>query len=316
MQSLWLTVGTQLATICERKFGKPGERALLFSNSKYADACRSYMRHHSPTLISVRVVEYTICPPSANDPQAIKLEAFDDIPSCIELYVVFSPTDSWALAKSYWQHTGNGISSRMGERCLASLGISPEESSSDTTNTKTKANDVLNKPSLKSSSRYGSARYQQKGMKSPSGINTPTLLPPTSIATPISSNSDQDQVTLDHTAYLEERYGRNLPLSSSHVAKRALKRRIAGVLLRDITSVTNAENGEIRELLGADESELEGKGIPVERVLGESTRGVKNVKEDDVWLYPTGMSAIWHSHQLAMSVRSKEGEVGKTICFG
>ncbi|KDQ51407.1 hypothetical protein JAAARDRAFT_534542 [Jaapia argillacea MUCL 33604] len=36
----------------------------------------------------------------------------------------------------------------------------------------------------------------------------------------------------------------------------------------------------------------------------------KVVTEDDVYLYPTGMSAIWHAHQLV------DGTQGKSVCFG
>ncbi|KAG8704170.1 hypothetical protein FRC09_003718 [Ceratobasidium sp. 395] len=66
----------------------------------------------------------------------------------------------------------------------------------------------------------------------------------------------------------------------------ALRRRIAGVLVDDSPPAETPE-------------------------LGASKRGV-DVTEDDVFLFPTGMSAIWTSHQLALAARPQH----KSICFG
>ena len=96
----------------------------------------------------------------------------------------------------------------------------------------------------------------------------------------------------DQTTYLEERYGRNLSQDAATFAKRALRRRIAGVLLRDEPADWNA--------VGSANSELR-----------PSTRG-PGVTEDDVYLYPTGMAAIWNAHQAISGVRS----AAKSVAFG
>ncbi|KAG8984508.1 hypothetical protein FRB90_005266 [Tulasnella sp. 427] len=62
-----------------------------------------------------------------------------------------------------------------------------------------------------------------------------------------------------------------------------------------------------------------GKFDPLERWEGPLRwRGVKSISEDDVYLHPTGMSAIWHSHQLALGTAEKRTgkSAGKSICFG
>ena len=97
----------------------------------------------------------------------------------------------------------------------------------------------------------------------------------------------------DHFNYLEERYGRNMPLESASAAKRAMRRRIAGVLVRDTPSDWSTAGGHEAE-------------------IGPSTRGVEGVTEDDVFLYACGMSAIWSAHQLALVTRP----AAKSICFG
>lgn len=97
----------------------------------------------------------------------------------------------------------------------------------------------------------------------------------------------------DHTTYLEERYGRNLPVEAAAFAKRAMRRRIAGVLIHDTPNHWSQAGEQSTE-------------------VGPSTRGVKEVSEDDVFLYPTGMSAIFSAHQLALGTMPS----AKSICFG
>ena len=87
--------------------------------------------------------------------------------------------------------------------------------------------------------------------------------------------------------YLEQRYGRNLDVAAAQLAKGALRRRIAGVLVRD----ESAAGGEVE--------------------VAQSVRGAA-VTENDVFLFPTGMSAIWSAHQLALDVRGAK----KSVCFG
>lgn len=79
-------------------------------------------------------------------------------------------------------------------------------------------------------------------------------------------------------------------------AKRALRRRIAGVLVRD-----NVQDGPQGPCAGAQDAEI-----------GPSSRGVQDVGEDDVFLFPAGMAAIWNAHQLCLRARP----LAKSVCFG
>ena len=89
--------------------------------------------------------------------------------------------------------------------------------------------------------------------------------------------------------YLEERYGRNLDISFAGRAKIALRRRIAGTL---------RDNVDVNEALLT-----EGVG---------NGRSYKGVDESDVYLFPTGMSAIWTAHQLVLNSLPPK----KSVCFG
>lgn len=251
----------QLARICEQKFGVSGEQAMLFPTQRIADACRTFMLDRASqqgTVVSVRLVQFFIAPENASASTA----------SSVELHIVLFPADAFPLAKQFWQHTGLGISSRLAEHCLSML---PDE-------TRPTSPTLTSPRPMKRSNRHYA--------KQPSFSSSP----PTP-GTPEGAISEA--LSADHVTYLEERYGRNLPVEAAAAAKRAMRRRIAGVLVHDTPSDWSL----------AGEQNIE---------LGPSTRGVKEVSEDDVFLYPTGMSAIYSAHQLALGALPP----AKSICFG
>lgn len=164
-------------------------------------------------------------------------------------------------------------------------------------------------PLISASALSSKLRYSTKSRSASRGPHGLSDSPPDSLAAsleslpPLSASTSSLQAAIEQdedvlTRYVEERYGRNLDLSLAPLAKLAMRRRIAGVL-----------------------REAPGKAIPLKNISAAqaegSTRGVTGLTEDDVWLYPTGMSAIFHSHQIAMGAREEEGgEVGKSVCFG
>jgi len=52
-----------------------------------------------------------------------------------------------------------------------------------------------------------------------------------------SSSSNAQPLKEDQSVYVEQRYGRNLDVVAAEQANRALRRRIAGVLVRDESTV-------------------------------------------------------------------------------
>lgn len=172
------------------------------------------------------------------------------------VFLVLFPKDKFSTAKQFWQHTGLGISSRLATRCLAALASASSPPASSTP------------PYFKPAAHRHYA--SSKPAREPSSGSAGELVGP------------------DQSVYLEQRYGRNLDVAAAELAKGALRRRIAGVLVRD----EGAAGGE----------EVE---------VAQSVRGVA-VTEHDVFLFPTGMSAIWSAHQLALDVRGAK----KSVCFG
>ncbi|PCH34973.1 PLP-dependent transferase [Wolfiporia cocos MD-104 SS10] len=261
----------KLARICEQKFGVNGERCLLCPTHKVAEDCRAFMIDRSTKAgspIPVRLVQFLLCPEDESVPNAANM--------CIELHIVLFPSDSFPLAKQFWQHTGLGISSRRAERCLSMLRDGDDAPGSPPPS--------FSRPPPKKSNRHYSTKSIGRS-------------PPASPVAPIHEGHDMDAVdevlSADQSVYVEERYGRNLPLGSAAAAKRALRRRIAGVLVRDSPNNWSVAGGQEAE-------------------LGPSTRGVDGVSESDVFLYPTGMAAIWCAHQMALNTLP----AAKSICFG
>jgi cystathionine gamma-synthase len=225
----------------------------------------------------VRLVQFLLCPQNEND-KCIPSGGGNTIPlrpAGLELHIVFFPAEIFSIAKQFWQHTGTGISSRLAERCLSMLPdqISPPHSPAASTPRYPSKNKHYAVPRLRPSidhSDFGSL--------------------------PDPPDAHSDSLGNDQRTYVEERYGRNLPLSSAVSAKRAMRRRIARVLLHDDA---------------ADNSDGPVSG-DTDAPIGPSLRGVPNVTEDDVYLFPCGMSAIWHTHQIIMAVRPS----AKSVCFG
>ncbi|KKY21592.1 putative cystathionine gamma-synthase [Phaeomoniella chlamydospora] len=89
--------------------------------------------------------------------------------------------------------------------------------------------------------------------------------------------------------FIEERFGRNLNEKLAQKAKVAVRRRIAGTLL---------SNHDLSESVPALEES------PFQRTKGLS--------EDDVYLFPCGMSSIFNTHQILLASREQR----KSVCFG
>lgn len=91
----------------------------------------------------------------------------------------------------------------------------------------------------------------------------------------------------EYSVFIEERFGRNLSTTLANNAKRAVRRRIAGSLTANV---------DLHEAL---ESEV-------------SDGRIAGLTEDDVFLFPGGMSSIFNTHQVLLGARGPS----KSICFG
>lgn len=132
---------------------------------------------------------------------------------------VLYPAEVWPTAKLYWQHSGDGISSRRAEFCAKAL--------ADHTMTRRESPNGSPPRLLKGPRRY------QRPMSVDEGAISVALSRPEQPAV-------DGVVQPDSALFVEERFGRNLDVSFASACKLAVRRRIAG-------SLTNA--GDIPESL-------------------------------------------------------------------
>ncbi|KAN0061412.1 Cystathionine gamma-synthase [Thecaphora frezii] len=327
-----------------KKFAKPHEQCILLPSEAVANRCRDFVRAQHAKLptasvdapLPVRIVRFSIVDQvTPGDGSSSSAVASSSDPRTHYIFIVFFPADAFPIAKSYWQHTGEGISSRQAERCLqlleqsGSLEDDVSVTLSSPAATTAAGGDIsfAQQQQQQAAAQHHDAtaevgkggkrfynRYARNGSisgtpantapsPSSSGILPPKQISSSSISTaPVATAVDVDDEKLasDLTTYVEERYGRNLPKGSAAQAKQALRRRIAGTLL-------------------SDRGEPEGAEAAPSNATGETSRTGTGVTEEHVYLYPTGMASIFHAHQLAMHAQTlddPDAAVGKSVCFG
>ncbi|KAI1751134.1 pyridoxal phosphate-dependent transferase [Xylaria castorea] len=248
------------------KHGRPGQSAMLFPTRRAAQRCADFIRDKAeqPSPVAVSISSLVL------DPTKEFAEPLRSISPSISA-VVF-PQDIFPIAKQYWQHSGDGVSSRRAEFCHGlfrdGLLVLDDRSPSPRSSQQQKL-------------RRGPKRYQRAASIDETdgtnghGTNGKPSPPPEELADSIESSR-----------FLEERYGRNLDVSLVENAKSAIRRRIAGVLTTDL--------------------DLASKSLPV---MESNARGVSNLQEHDIYLTPCGMNAIFTTHQALLKTRPPQKSV-------
>ncbi|KAI6779682.1 Cystathionine gamma-synthase [Emericellopsis cladophorae] len=130
----------------------------------------------------------------------------------------------------------------------------------------------------------GPRRYTRPG--SFDGVPAKTNSTTQSIEPDAGKNVNEAQ---ESSRFLEERFGRNLDMSLVERAKSAIRRRIVGAVAGDVDTAGN----DVHD-------------------MADNTRGLKNLREDDIYLFPAGMNAIFNAHQALLAARTP----AKSINFG
>ena len=253
------------ATAIIQRHGSCRDKAFLFPSHAVSARCVQFLRDQVPSLTaeSVRVVDLY--------PNAVLLNG-GGMPDGLSIKPIVSavlfPRDHANIAKIFWQHSGDGISSRRAEYChkafndghLAANGATCQQ---------------VNGCSSMSPSK-GPRRYQKKDSADMSAHKTVDF-------TGALERKDSVQ-------FVEERFGRNLDVSLAANAKLAIRRRIAGAL------TANVDLQEALEMSKAPTRNAQVEGF----------------SEDDVYLYPCGMSSIFNTHRTLMACRGLK----KSISYG
>lgn len=240
---------------------------MLFPTGKIASRCAGFIKTHAPDTISTNLTIVELVLDTAN-PSSAGLQPLAPTVAA----VIFEP-EAFPYAKQYWQHSGDGVSSRRAEFCHElfrdGLLVLSERPKSPT--------------ALGQNPCRGPRRYQR-----PLSLDNTVVSPaPPRCAAPRPKADALD--TQETSRFLEERFGRNLDISFVEPAKSAIRRRIAGALKGDHDLTTT----------------------PLPEMV-PNTRGFANLKEDDVYLYPCGMNAIFNAHRYLLGARTPL----KSINFG
>lgn len=241
---------------------------MLMPSPRCAARCKEFIASQSPktNCSTIRHLDFVADP--------AKLKGQEPGRVLPRVSAVIYPKECWPAAKVFWQHTGEGISSRRAEFCQQAFDdkLLVEKAS-------------LTPPQTPRVTK-GPKRYQRQTSVDVGLTNGHAKGQNGDHA---ASNSDN---VLDSAQFVEERFGRNLDAKFAAQAKLAIRKRIAGSL------TTNTDLPQSLE-------------EPVDRSR-ERTRDVPEFTVDDVYLFGTGMNAIFTSHRVSRLAR---GEM-KSIMYG
>jgi cystathionine gamma-synthase len=232
---------------------------MLFPSTKTANSCVNFMLGRDPSISpnQLKVVDLVLERGPGSTEIITKVS-----PS---ISAVLYPKEFFPVAKQYWQHSGNGVSSRRAEFChtLFQEGLLVRRTASSSPQSTEKL--------CKGPRRYqrGSIDKTSRSNHASNGID--------GVHSPISPANSEARESLQ---FLEERFGRNLDVSLVDNAKSAIRRRIAGALVDEV-DLSLAPSGE----------------------MTSNMRGVAGLSEDDVYLYPCGMNSIFTTHQMMLKAR-------------
>jgi cystathionine gamma-synthase len=255
-----------------QKHGREGEKAMLFPSIGTARRCLGFVKARDLTVQAsqLRTINLVL-DPGRNTTEALRKFR-------LSVAVVFFPEDSFHVAKEYWQHSGDGISSRYAEFChgLFQEGLLVDEAAL--------------KPIENGEQRFckGPKRYQRGSSidKTPWTPESHDSKPGIPAQKPVINGNAENR---ESSQFVEERFGRNLDVLFVDNAKSAIRRRIAGSLIGDVDLTT-----------------------PLSAKMEKSIRGVANLTEEDVYLYPCGMNSIFNVHQALLETHGPM----KSIMFG
>jgi len=251
-----------------KTLGNPGEQAMLFPSTRTARRCATFILSKEPSSSpdQVHVIDL------AWDRSRATSETLSKVSPSIS--AVLFPKELFPIAKQYWQHSGDGVSSRRAEFChgLFQEGILVDQRTLQPT-----------------SNGYGKSckgpRRYQKGSVDKTSVKTQNISQDV-VETRQTNGTAENR---ESSQFLEERFGRNLDVSFVENAKSAIRRRITGSLMGEIDLATE----------------------PSAKVTS-NMRGVADLSEDDVYLYPCGMNSIFMTHHMMMKARTPL----KSISFG
>ncbi|PYH87200.1 PLP-dependent transferase [Aspergillus uvarum CBS 121591] len=257
---------------CSEGTRSDNQEAMLFPSRKAAERCRDSIVNTTKTepakvglAANFKIIDLCL----DNKSSATHLIAIAKKASPSVSAVIFHE-DLFPIAKQYWQHSGDGISSRQAEFCHALFEEGMLGTDSATTapasQTQQQSQPIVNH-------KRGPKRYQRDSITdhrqtSPEGENNVMT---ESEKTGLDGKHNVAADSRESTQFLEERFGRNLYLSFVNNARIAIRRSLAGYLVEELDLTSTAAN--------------------------------------DVYLYPCGMNAIFKTHRMLIAIRGQRKSI-------
>ncbi|KAM0717462.1 hypothetical protein Q7P37_007314 [Cladosporium fusiforme] len=246
--------------IISRHASPDTDKAMLFPSKRCAMRCIDFLHEQNPEADHSRIRELDFIPHPNKTPVNDKQKILP------RLSAVIYPAELWPTAKTYWQHVGDGISSRRADFCQKAF----DE------NVMVERNTIRDSPPRMTK---GPRRYQRK--TSVDVTNKNALNDEKSS----SEETATEAGTQDLAQFVEERFGRNLNMEFASQAKLAIRKRIAGSLTVDIDLPESLQHP-------ADPTH-------------ERSRDVPGFSVDDVYLHSCGMNAIFTAHRTMRLARGE-----------
>ena len=262
---------TALADLIVQRHGSPANQgAILFPCRGAALRFHDFIKRHSSPAdaATITVLDFVTPPGVASLHLASRV---------FQLSAALYPKRCAKLAKVFWQHTGEGISSRRAEYSKKMI-----EEGALCLKTAVEDIDLACK---------GPKRYRRQAS---SDLNVPR----SSALQEVDANGlNRAPDRNEQARFVEERYGRNLNLELADKAKKAIRRRIAGSLTSTIDLPTSLDQ-------------------PVD-LARQPPDPRSSLTLSDIYLYPGGMNAIYSTHRTLLSSSSpKDVAPRQSICFG
>ena len=180
---------------------------MLFPSQRSANSCADFFKSQCQDIHEAQARTIIFVP-------AVDQIANPRIVWTLKLAAFFFPSNLSRLAKTFWQHTGEGISGRQAGYCckLYEEGLLLEQH-------------ALGRFEI---ACKGPKRYQKSDSKDDKHTVEETDLQR------IENGNSSFEESLDHAKFVEERFGRNLHLDLADSAKSAIRRRVSGSLIANV----------------------------------------------------------------------------------
>ncbi|KAH3900046.1 related to Cystathionine gamma-synthase [Saccharomycodes ludwigii] len=280
------------------------EKCLVFSSYNVAKRCREYIKVRSPKnkASKVRILQLSTCKPNNPEEEHYKQEC--------KVSVVFVDQEDFPFLKEYWQHTGEGISSRVAEYVLKELFLAINKEAEknkghiqdETANT---LNQQLDDDENFVEQRFGRSLDMSMGARAKLLIKRRIARKVVDVDDEGGTTASADNgrtITSGATGNINEFIIDTTSRSTNHGTDS--RSQSNNINTSDFTHYNeNGEEVEVFNITNSIEENTISDNVPRGNVEVQPSP-YKIDSEKDVYLFPSGMAAIFTAHRLLLELDS------------